>query len=196
MPVTHIDVIRHGQPEGGRRYRGHGVNDPLSPKGWQQMWDAVPEQATWKHVVSSPLLRCLDFAEALASHLGATLSVEDDLKEIGFGSWEGRTPDDIKTNEGDALEKFMQDPVNNRPEGAEPLAEFTDRVWKVYERIAKDYEGKHVLIVAHAGVIRAITSKILRMHLDDVYSKLKIDYAAIASTVIVDGKPPTLILRA
>lgn len=196
MPATHIDVIRHGQPEGGRRYRGHGVNDPLSPKGWQQMWDAVPEQPAWEHVVSSPLLRCLDFAEALASHLGATLSVEDDLKEIGFGTWEGRTPDDIKANEGDALEKFMLDPVNNRPEGAEPLTEFTDRVWNVYERVAKDYEGKHVLIVAHAGVIRAITSKILRMHLDDVYSKLKIDYAAIASTVIVDGKPPTLILRA
>ena len=196
MNITHIDIIRHGEPEGGRRYRGHGVNDPLSPKGWQQMWNAVPDQPVWEHVISSPLLRCLGFAEALAPHLGASLSVEDDLKEIGFGTWEGRTPDDIKANEGDALEKFMLDPVNNRPEGAEPLAAFTDRVWNVYERVAKDYQGKHVLIVAHAGVIRAITSKILRMHLDDVYSKLKIDYAAIASTVIVDGKPPKLILRA
>lgn len=196
MAITHIDIIRHGEPEGGRRYRGHGVNDPLSPKGWQQMWNAVPDQPVWNQVISSPLKRCLGFAEAIASHLGASLSVEEDLKEIGFGTWEGRTPDDISANEGDSLEKFILDPVHNRPEGAEPLDAFTDRVWKVYERVANDHKGKHVLIVAHAGVIRAITSKILRMHLDDVYSKLKIDYAAIASTVIVDGKPPTLILRA
>ncbi len=194
--ITHIDIIRHGEPEGGRRYRGHGVNDPLSPKGWQQMWSAVPENAVWEHIISSPLQRCLGFAEALAPHLGVNLNVEEDLKEIGFGVWEGHTPDEIRAKDSDALEKFIQDPVHNRPEGAEPLDAFTDRVWKVYERIAKDYQGKHVLIVAHAGVIRAITSKILRMHLDDVYSKLKIDYAAIASTCIVDDKPPTLILRA
>ena len=195
MPVTHIDVIRHGQPEGGRRYRGHGVDDPLSKTGWQQMWAAVPEKPQWDHIITSPLSRCLRFAEALADTLSIDFSVADDLKEIGFGVWEGRTPDDIKHNDGDALQNFIQDPVHNRPQGAEPLDDFAQRVWTVYENTLKEYHGQHILMVAHAGVIRAITSHILGMRLDDVYSKLKIEYATIVTTRVTDKKSPVLVLQ-
>lgn len=194
MSDTIIDIIRHGEPEGGRRYRGHGVDDPLSKIGWQQMWDAVPEKPPWEHIVSSPLSRCLKFSEALADTLSIPFTVDDNLKEIGFGAWEGRTPDDIKNNEGDALERFLQDPVNNRPPGAEPLDEFADRVWSVYENIAEEYRGQNILLVGHAGVVRAITSKILGMSLDDVYSRLKVEYAAIANTRIPVGKKPVMVL--
>ena len=194
MSETQIDIIRHGEPEGGRRYRGHGIDDPLSKTGWQQMWTAIPETPPWDHIVSSPLLRCLKFSEALADSMSTQFSVNDNLKEIGFGAWEGRTPDDIKNNEGDALERFLQDPVHNRPEGAEPLDDFTDRVWTVYEEIAEQYRGQHILIVAHAGVVRAITSKILGMSLDNVYSRLKVEYAAIATTRILNGKKPVIVL--
>jgi len=194
MSETQIDIIRHGEPEGGRRYRGYSVDDPLSKTGWQQMWDAVPEKPRWEHIISSPLSRCLRFSEALADTMSINYSIEDNLKEIGFGSWEGRTPEDIKNNEGDALENFLSDPVNNRPEGAEPLDDFAERVWTVYEGIAEKYRGQHILIVAHAGVIRAITSKILGMALDDVYSRLKIEYAAIATTRIPAGKKPVMVL--
>lgn len=195
MSETQIDIIRHGEPEGGRRYRGHGVDDPLSKTGWQQMWNAIPEKPSWDHIVSSPLLRCLKFSEALADSLSIPFTVNDNLKEIGFGTWEGRTPEDIKTHEGDALERFLQDPVNNRPQGAEALDEFTNRVWTVYENVLEEYRGQHILIVAHAGVIRAITSKILGMSLDDVYSRLKVEYAAIATTRISGNKKPVMVLR-
>jgi len=196
MSDTCIDIIRHGEPEGGRRYRGHSVDDPLSKTGWQQMWNAIPEKPPWDHIISSPLLRCQKFAEALADTMGIYFSVEDNLKEIGFGSWEGRTPEDIKLNEGDALERFLIDPVNNRPEGAEPLDSFSRRVWAVYQSIATRHRGQHTLLIAHAGVIRAITSHILGMSLDDVYSRLKIEYAAIASTRIPPGKLPIMVLKA
>jgi len=194
MSDTRIDIIRHGEPEGGRRYRGHSVDDPLSKIGWQQMWAAVPEQPDWDHIITSPLSRCSRFAEALAETLSIDYTIEDNLKEIGFGVWEGRSPEDIKHHHGDALQKFLQDPVHNRPEGAEPLEDFADRVWGVYENTAKNYHGQHVLLIAHAGVIRAITSRILGMRLDDVYSKLKIDYAAVVSTRIPDKKSPLLVL--
>jgi len=194
MSETQIDIMRHGEPEGGRRYRGSSIDDPLSKLGWQQMWEAVPEKPAWEHIISSPLSRCLKFSEALADTLSINFSVEDNLKEIGFGSWEGRTPEDIKNNEGDALEKFLADPVHNRPEGAEPLDDFAERIWTVYENIANQYRGQHVLIVGHAGVIRAITSKTLSMALDDVYSRLKIEYAAVATTKIFDGKKPVMVL--
>ena len=161
MPDTIIDLIRHGEPEGGRAYRGHSIDDPLSEKGWQQMWDAVAELAPWDQIISSPLQRCQAFAAALSEKHHIPFEIEDNLKEIGFGNWEGRTPDQIKADNLEEYEAFYLDPVNNRPEGAEPLDAFIERVTKVYQQALEKHPGKHILIVAHAGVNRAIIANAL-----------------------------------
>lgn len=194
--MTRIDVIRHGEPEGGRRYRGYGIDDPLTEKGWQQMWNAMPEHPGWDLIISSPLARCLDFSNALAKKSGIPNIVNDQMKEIGFGVWEGLTPEEIIAADSEALNRFYQDPIHNRPEGAEPLETFSNRVWAAYEKIAAEHSGKHILIVAHAGVIRAITANVLEMPLDDVYSRLKIEYAAILSTLIEDNSPAKMVITA
>ncbi len=193
--TTYIDVIRHGEPVGGQRYRGHSIDDPLTEKGWTQMRAAVPEQARWQHIVSSPLSRCLAFSQDLAKTLNIEYSIDDRIKEIGFGDWEGKTPEDILAEDSEALNHFYKDPVNNRPEGAEPLDTFSQRVWQAYQSIAESHTGKHILIVAHAGVARAITANILRMSLDDVYSRLRVEYGAIISTSVDDDSRPRLIVK-
>ena len=194
--TTQIDVIRHGEPVGGRRYRGHGVNDPLTEKGWQQMWGAVADCSDWQHIASSPLSRCLDFAQQLSKKLKIGYSVDDRLKEIGFGTWEGLTPDEIIANDIDALKQFYKDPIRNRPEGAEPLASFSSRVWDAYEDISRKHVNEKVLIVGHAGVIRAITANILGMDLNHVYSNLKIEYGGIVTSIIKDAQEPTIVIKA
>ena len=193
--TTYIDVIRHGEPVGGRRYRGYSVDDPLTEKGWTQMRSAVANNTQWQHIVSSPLKRCLEFSQELAANLQIPYSVEENMKEIGFGSWEGKTPEQILAEDSEALNHFYQDPVNNRPRGAEPLDAFSERVWDAYQRILEDHKDQHVLVVAHAGVARAITANILKMSLDDVYSRLKIEYAAIIRTAVEEGFPPKLIIQ-
>ncbi|PCJ86645.1 MAG: histidine phosphatase family protein [Thiotrichaceae bacterium] len=193
--TTYIDVIRHGEPVGGRRYRGYSIDDPLTEKGWTQMRSAVPEAPKWQHIISSPLKRCLEFSEELANDLQIPLTIEDNIKEIGFGEWEGKTPEDILAQDSEALNHFYQDPVNNRPYGAEPLDTFSERVWNAYLDILNTHNGKHVLIVAHAGVARAVTANILKMSLDDVYSRLKIEYGAIIHSAIDEGLPPKLLIQ-
>ena len=194
--TTQIDVMRHGEPEGGRRYRGYGVNDPLTEQGWQQMWGAISDQPPWDVIVSSPLARCLDFSQALAEKTDAPCIVEDAMKEIGFGVWEGLTPEEILADDSEALNHFYKDPVNNRPEGAEGLEAFSKRVWDAYQAIAETHKGKHILVVGHAGVSRAIAANVLQMSLDDVYSRLGVEYASIVSTVINEGCPPKMLIRA
>ncbi len=193
--TTYIDVIRHGEPVGGRRYRGYSVDDPLTEKGWAQMRAAIPASPGWQHIVSSPLKRCLEFTEELAGNLQIPFTVEENIKEIGFGAWEGKTPDDILTDDSEALNHFYRDPVNNRPAGAEPLHAFSQRVWNVYQDILKQHHGKHVLIVAHAGVARAIIANILSMSLDDVYSQLRIEYGGVICSSIDDGEAPRLLIK-
>ncbi len=193
--TTYIDIIRHGEPEGGRRYRGHGIDDPLTSKGWEQMRAAIPDLPRWQHIVSSPLQRCLAFSQELAEDLHIEYSIDERVREIGFGVWEGKTPDDILAEDPDALDHFYRDPVNNRPEGAEALDRFSKRVWQAYEDILQTHADQHVLIVAHAGVARAITANILRMSLDDVYSRLRIEYGGIIYSAVETGKPPKLLIR-
>jgi len=194
--TTQIDVIRHGEPVGGRRYRGHGVDDPLTEKGWQQMWDAVADRPDWQHIASSPLSRCLDFAQQLSKKLKIGYSVDDRFKEIGFGTWEGLTSDEILANDIDALNRFYKDPIKNRPEGAEPLESFSKRVWDAYEDISRKHVNEKVLIVGHAGVVRAITANILGMDLDHVYSNIKIEYGGIVSSIIEDAQNPKMVIKA
>ncbi len=193
--MTRIDVIRHGEPEGGRRYRGHGVDDPLTETGWQQMWQAVEGRSDWTHIASSPLQRCRAFAEKLSTKLGVDMSIHDDLKEIGFGAWEGKTPNEILADNPGALDHFYADPVHNRPAGAEPLDSFSQRVWQCYQRLLQQHPKQHILIVAHAGVARAIVANVLDMGLDNVYSRLGIAYGGIIRTQIADGKPPKMLVE-
>ncbi|MGD2054465.1 MAG: histidine phosphatase family protein [Gammaproteobacteria bacterium] len=192
--TTRIDVLRHGEPLGGRRYRGHGVDDPLTEQGWQQMWNAVAGRTDWQHVLTSPLSRCHDFAQQLSKQLRIGYSIDDRFKEIGFGAWEGLSPDEILSSDAEALQHFYRDPIKNRPEGAEPLEAFSRRVWDAYNDNAKKYSNEHLLIVAHAGVIRAITANILGMGLERVYSNLKIEYGGILTSTIEDNEEPRLVI--
>lgn len=86
MSNTLVDFLRHGEPVGGRRYRGDGADDPLSDKGWQQMWDAVGDSAPWTHIVTSPMQRCHAFAKALQEHYELPVEVDTRFREVGLGS--------------------------------------------------------------------------------------------------------------
>ena len=92
--IKRIDLLRHGEPVGGRRYRGQ-IDDPLSDKGWQEMRAAVVDKGPWDYIVYSPLGRCADYANELALKLDIPLTADPRLKEIGFGEWEGLTGNDL-----------------------------------------------------------------------------------------------------
>jgi len=176
---TIIDLIRHGEPMGGRAFRGHSIDDPLSEKGWQQMWDAVGDAVPWDHIITSPLERCQAFAEALMDTYNIPCSTEDNFKEVGFGNWEGRTPDEIKQENLKEYEDFYADPVNKRPQGAENLDVFIQRVTNAYNKNIENHQGQHILIVAHAGVNRAIIANALHAAPIGLY-RIKVNNAGIS----------------
>ncbi len=177
--TTTIDLLRHGEPQGGRAYRGHGIDDPLSEKGWQQMWDAVGEQPPWQQIISSPMERCLAFAEALMDSYAIPCETEQDFREVGFGHWEGKTVEQVQQQYADEYQQFYADPVNCRPQGAEPLDQFISRVVHAYQRQLETYPGQHILIVAHAGVIRALIAHALHAEPVGLY-RIKVNNAGIS----------------
>jgi alpha-ribazole phosphatase/probable phosphoglycerate mutase len=143
--TTTLDLMRHGEPVGGRKYRGQ-IDDPLSEKGWAQMRDTVGNAAPWTRIVSSPLTRCRAFAEMLAERHGLPLSLDARLMEVGFGVWEGKSAAEIEADAPGTLARFKADPVNARPAGAEPLTGFHARVAAGLEDLLGQHRGQHVLL--------------------------------------------------
>jgi len=188
---TQIDLLRHGEPVGGRRYRGQ-IDDPLSEKGWQQMRAAVMGSRDWDAIYSSPLRRCAEFAQELSGRLLLPLTTDERLKEIGFGDWEGRTPDEIRRNDPHRLENFWRHPIANRPEGAETLASFQTRVSAAWAEIGAAHAGQRVLIIGHAGITRMILCLVLGSPAERMF-RIQVDNAGLTRIRIqgngADGLP-------
>lgn len=191
--TTTVDLLRHGEPEGGRRFRGQ-IDDPLSELGWRQMWDAVDDAAPWQHIVSSPLLRCSAFAHALADKRRLSLSLEPGFKEIRFGAWEGCTPEEIQLQDGELYRRYRSNPEDFMPAGAETMAEFVERVAQAWESLLGAQRGRHVLLVCHAGVIRAVLGVVLAISPKNLF-RVQIDYASVSRLKVVNDEQPFLVFH-
>lgn len=184
---TVLDLVRHGEPRGGRCYRGNRVDDPLSDNGWQQMRSIVPAEPVWQRVVSSPMLRCREFADEVATRFGLPLEIDFNLREVGFGNWEGHTPDEIRRDNPEEYDAFFLDPVNNRPAGAEPLQDFYNRSVESIRDLAQKFAGEQLLVVTHAGVMRAIAAWLMEAPLASMY-RLRVNYATVYRVLVEDDR--------
>ncbi|MGC8119804.1 histidine phosphatase family protein [Marinobacter sp. VGCF2001] len=176
MTTTVIDLIRHGEPEGGQMFRG-SKDDPLSDLGWQQMTAAVTDRDQWDIIISSPMQRCQHFARQLSEQHRLPLHLEADLREIGFGEWEGMTGDQVRASYGEKLQQFWADPVNAHPPGGEPVSDFFERVLRGFERCQQTFDGQRVLVVCHGGVIRMILASVLGIPLEKSFTGFAVPYA-------------------
>ncbi len=188
-----IDLMRHGEPVGGRRYRGQ-IDDPLSDRGWAEMRRAAADPPPWDRILSSPLRRCAEFAAELAARLGIPLALDERLREVGFGVWEGSTADQIRAADPGSIARFYQDPMHNRPAGAEPLEQFNRRVIAAFQDVADRPGYRHSLLVTHAGVIRSVIAHVLGAPLSSLY-RISVQTASITRIRCDAERPPTLMFQ-
>lgn len=188
---TVVELLRHGEPVGGTRIRGQS-DDPLSERGWQQMWQAVGETAPWQAIITSPLLRCAAFARALAERHGLPVQVEPRFKEIGFGAWEGHAPEEIARRDPERYARFRDDPLHYLPPGAEGVAEFAARVGEAWETLLDEHAGGRVLVVCHAGVIRAVLGYVLGAPPSHLF-RVQVEYASLTRIQWTPPRAPVLV---
>jgi alpha-ribazole phosphatase len=129
-------------------------------------------------VITSPLQRCLKLSVEV---FDAPITVEENLKEVNYGNWEGKTWGEINV-EGDNL--WMYKNVNNCPPNGESFSELKSRVVKVLDKIL-DTELDRVAVVCHGGVIRSVLSHLLSTPLDKTRS-FHIHYVGFVKFVKTD----------
>lgn len=175
--TTIIDLIRHGEPDGGPMFRGT-KNDPLSELGWQQMNAAIGPEERWDVVLSSPMERCIRFAENVAERLAVPLHKDDRLREIGFGEWEGLTVEQIQIRYGkERLARFWADAELHTPPDGERLSHFQLRVEAAWHEWTERLAGQRILLVGHGGVVRVAVGHVMGIPRERVLSAIQVPYA-------------------
>ncbi len=118
-------------------------------------------------VVTSPLIRARDTAEAIAEVTGAPLAVDERLIEIDYGPFEGLDRDGAQAQFGDAFEAWRADPWSSPVPGMEPLPRALERARTATADALAAHE--HPELVGHQGILRIVLVALGEIAPDDYF---------------------------
>ena len=159
--ATSVVLVRHGVTDWkrARRFQGH-IDIPLNDEGRRQAelsarcLAASVERERIAAVHVSDLTRAVQTAEPIARALGLPLRHDPSLRERHYGSFEGRTHEEIDRDEPEAWRRWRaRDPDFALPGGGESLRSFHARVEAALRVLVARYPSRTVVAVAHGGVL-------------------------------------------
>ena len=134
--------------------------------GWESL---VPAR-----VISSPAARCRRLAAGLRPFsLLHTLEYDERLREMHFGTWEGRPWADVPLTE---LDHWRADYVTLAPPGGETFQQVQDRAAALLAELTTATTA--TVLVSHGGLIRALLCSCLDMPLRHAF-RFAIDYGSL-----------------
>lgn len=166
-----IYLIRHTTPllSPGLIY-GH-LDVPLSDQFGVELENVkMTLPALLDAVYSSPSGRCT----MLAKEIFPDYQVDNRLRELHFGDWEGKTWDSVDQND---LKRWADDYVNTRVPGGESMLNLEGRVREFWEELPALTYGK-IGIVTHAGVIRMMLAIQNKLELRNIF-QIRVDYGDV-----------------
>jgi alpha-ribazole phosphatase len=156
---TRVHLIRHGEVEnaGIPRYNGH-ADVALSSRGIEQYHQIKLKlhQFPISACYTSDLTRCRTGADIITEQIGLKPVVEQSLRELNIGIWEGMTWDEIQLEWPEEWQKRLADIENYTVPEGESLRGLEARVKPTINRIVAAHRGEEVLVVAHGGTNRVI----------------------------------------
>jgi probable phosphoglycerate mutase len=175
-PPTTTLLLRHGQTPLSVEKRFSGVGDPSLTEAGLAMADAAAARLAGSGavaVVSSPLGRARQTADAVARALGLEVEVEEGLRETDFGDWEGYTFAEVKQTWPRELDAWLASTAVAPPFG-ESFDDTALRVRRARDRVLAKHGGTRVVLVSHVTPIKTLLrlaldappSALYRMHLD------------------------------
>lgn len=166
--MTKIYLIRHGQSEWNVLNKIQGqVNTELTELGKKQ-GQAIANRlmnSNIDFIYSSDLNRALDTAKIIAEKINKPLVINESLREINFGVWEGLTGIELRKDYKEEQKTWRKSPEKLILPGAESLEVLSERVMKWMNSILKENCGKDIAIVSHSATLKIMLLGLLDMPL-------------------------------
>lgn len=182
-------LVRHGQTLWNKEFKYQGQSDvPLTDEGRYQakLLSESLEGERIDTVYASDLERTIETAEIIAKPHGLKVALAPDMREINFGIWEGYTYEEIIAQWPEEFEKWKEDPFRISPPDGETFLELCTRVSKFLKITARKHPEENVLIVSHAGPIRAVLLTLLNLKYE-FFWKFKISNTSL-TIIEYDGE--------
>ncbi len=150
MTDTHFGLLRHGQTDWNINFLLQGVTDiPMNQTGLEQVKLAAQaiQAKDWDVVLTSPLTRAKQTAEIIATHVGFSEVIEQELLiERSFGEAEGLSHEQWRA-------KYSN--LDEIP-GGESRQQLAARSQLLLDHVATEFKGKRVLAISHGALIRGL----------------------------------------
>lgn len=170
-------LVRHGETEWNRQTRFQGQIDvPLNDNGKQQGRKAGEflKDVVIDFAVSSSMLRPKETAELILSHHpGVNLELEDGLREISHGLWEGKLETEIEQEFPGELQRWRLVPAQVQMPKGENLEQVWQRSVVAWQEIIEDAMEKQLqtgLVVAHDATNKTLLCHILGLSADNFWN--------------------------
>ncbi len=187
--MTEVVIVRHGETEYNKLgvFRGR-LDVPLNERGREQAACAARALGSepMAAVYSSPLVRALDTARAIAEAHDLTPIVDQAFHNIDLGEWQGVEKARVEREEPELWELWTNDPDALRIPGGETLAEVRERAYRRVLELVWEYRGKRIAIVTHRSVAKLLGGALLGME-RGYFWKLYLDNAGFSVLGHRDG---------
>ncbi|SRR5690606_33249975 len=188
MNTTILILVRHGESEAYDYLPGRKPGVNLSAAGVAEVKNLAKHLTRFNIdiIFSSPVDRTKQTAEIISSSISKEIKFADELMEIDFGEWTGKSFAELKNdNQWKLFHKFRS---GTRIPGGETILEVQFRMIKKIEEIISKYSGKTILIVSHGDPIKSALCYYLGLPLDFI-SRVSIDTASLSVLILNESGP-------
>lgn len=196
--ITRLLLLRHGQPKQEARGRCYGTLDVgLSARGHRhaQLLARTLDRIPLTAVYASPSQRAVETAAPLAAVHALTPIVDEGLREIDFGDFEGQNYEEIERSHPELYRQWMETPTLVQFPGGESYTTLRVRALAAMEAIRARHLGETAAVVSHGGVLRTMLADCLSMP-DEAIFRLDQSYGAISIIDWIDSVPLVRLLNA
>jgi alpha-ribazole phosphatase/probable phosphoglycerate mutase len=189
--MSRIVLVRHAEPDESARGLCYGSLDVgLSDEGRAHAARLASALATLPYdaVYASPRRRAIE----TAAPLGLPAAIDDELREIDFGDFEGRPYDEIATTHPAVYRQWMEAPTTVTFPGGESYEDLRTRALRSLTRIGQAHDC--AVVVTHGGVIRAGLAEWLSMPSEAIF-RLDQRYCGITIVEWLDGMPVVRLMN-
>jgi len=191
-----LHFVRHGDTlQAAEGYFAGDIDPPLTARGHEQA-EAVGRVAATlglSAIYVSPKLRARQTAEPLLRACSLAPIVEEGLREIAYGAWEGRKESEIKASDPEGYAAWSQDPALVSPPGGESAFAIAARALPCLVRARREHPGEHVMFVSHKATIRIMVCALLGVPLGRFRDRVACPTASI--TTFEFGERGALLTR-
>lgn len=186
-----IYMTRHGETKWNQEGRMQGwKNSDLTQEGIEKakkLGQSLTE-VDFKYVYCSPLGRAVETAKHIIGDKEAEIILCDQVKEMGFGRWEGMKNSEVEALYGKQKFNFWNNPKAYESVEGESFEELIERARSVVEELSQLKHVENILIVSHAIWIKAIYAVVKGYSLEEFWNPPFIMDTSLTILEVKDGK--------